>query len=218
PRRVRHARLPAAGRPDDRLWGRGGGLTARVLPADDPAAVAEAARLLRSGGVLAFPTETVYGLGADAFNPTAVARVFEVKARPSFDPLIVHVADADEVVRVARGNGAAGVDSRVALLAERFWPGPLTLVLPRQPAVPDLVGASPDAPRAGRGHPRAARSGAGHASGGGGTNRAPARARTAPPALRAAHPAAHPRRSRGPGARRYRPRGPPGHDRLTPRF
>ena len=93
---------------------------------------------------MAFPTETVYGLGADAFNPRAVARVFEVKARPSFDPLIVHVARAEEVVRVARGKGTGAADPRLALLAERFWPGPLTLVLPRQPAVPDLVTAGLD--------------------------------------------------------------------------
>ncbi len=99
---------------------------------------------MRSGGLVAFPTETVYGLGADAFNPAAVARVFEVKARPSFDPLIVHVAHPEEVVRVARGKGTRDVDPRITLFAERFWPGPLTLVLPRQPIVPDLVTAGLD--------------------------------------------------------------------------
>ena len=106
----------------------------RVLPAGDEASVAEAARVLRQGGLVAFPTETVYGLGADAFNPRAVARVFEVKARPAFDPLIVHLADAGERERVASTD-----DPRVPILAARFWPGPLTLVLPRRAEVPDLV-------------------------------------------------------------------------------
>jgi L-threonylcarbamoyladenylate synthase len=91
---------------------------------------------------VAFPTETVYGLGASAFDPRAVARVFEAKARPSFDPLIVHVARAGEVARLARVALREG--ARVALLAERFWPGPLTLVLPRQATVPDLVTAGLD--------------------------------------------------------------------------
>jgi L-threonylcarbamoyladenylate synthase len=86
--------------------------------------------------VVAFPTETVYGLGASVFDPRAVARVFEVKARPSFDPLIAHVADAEAVSRVA-----TTADPRVARLGARFWPGPLTLVLPRLPSVPDLVTA-----------------------------------------------------------------------------
>lgn len=106
-----------------------------VLPASDPAAVARAAEVLRGGGLVAFPTETVYGLGACAFDARAVARVFAAKARPSFDPLIVHVHDASELPRVA----AAGDDPRVARLAARFWPGPLTLVLHRRPEVPDIV-------------------------------------------------------------------------------
>jgi len=112
---------------------------ARVLSADSPGAIAEAARILRAGGVVAFPTETVYGLGADAMNPGAVARVFEVKARPSFDPLIVHLADAEELPRVART-----ADPRASLLAARFWPGPLTLVLPRREELPELVTAGLD--------------------------------------------------------------------------
>jgi L-threonylcarbamoyladenylate synthase len=109
-------------------------VSVRLLPAREPAAIAEAAAALRGGGLVAFPTETVYGLGADAFNPRAVARVFEVKARPSFDPLIVHLADAGDLARVSPTD-----DPRVAALAARFWPGPLTLVLPRRPEVPDLV-------------------------------------------------------------------------------
>jgi L-threonylcarbamoyladenylate synthase len=121
---------------------RGDRLTARVLPADDPEAIAEAARLLRSGGLVAFPTETVYGLGANAFDARAVARVFAAKARPSFDPLIVHLADAGDLGRVAADTGPGA--ATVSRLAERFWPGPLTLVLPRRPAVPDLVTAGLD--------------------------------------------------------------------------
>ena len=109
-------------------------MSCRILPAGDPAAIEEASLVLRRGGLVAFPTETVYGLGADAFNPRAVARVFEVKARPSFDPLIVHLADAADLPRVSTSG-----DPRVAVLAARFWPGPLTLVLPRNPRVPDLV-------------------------------------------------------------------------------
>src|SRR3990172_302230 len=102
-------------------------MTARVLPGDDPAAIAEAAALLRAGELVAFPTETVYGLGADALDPLAVARVFEAKDRPSFDPLIVHIAAVGELKRYADPGDL--VDPRVERLAARFWPGPLTLVL-----------------------------------------------------------------------------------------
>jgi L-threonylcarbamoyladenylate synthase len=114
-------------------------VSARVRPADDRGAIEEAVAVLRRGGLVAFPTETVYGLGADAFQPIAVARVFEVKARPSFDPLIVHLAEAGELERVSPTH-----DPRVAALAARFWPGPLTLVLPRRPELPDLVTAGLD--------------------------------------------------------------------------
>jgi L-threonylcarbamoyladenylate synthase len=114
-------------------------VSARVLPADRPASIAEAAAVLRDGGLVAFPTETVYGLGADATNPRAVLRVFEVKARPSFDPLIVHLDRAAALPRVA-----TGIDARVETLAARFWPGPLTLVLPRAPEIPDVVTAGLD--------------------------------------------------------------------------
>ena len=109
-------------------------MSARVLPAADPAAIAEAAAVIRRGGLVAFPTETVYGLGANAFDARAVARVFEAKARPSFDPLIVHLASAGELPRVA-----ATEDPRVPRLATRFWPGPLTLVLPRVAELPEIV-------------------------------------------------------------------------------
>jgi L-threonylcarbamoyladenylate synthase len=87
--------------------------------------IAGAARLLRDGGLVAFPTETVYGLGADATNDRAVARVFEAKGRPRFNPLISHVASVVEARALGRFDG------RAEKLAEAFWPGPLTLVLPR---------------------------------------------------------------------------------------
>jgi L-threonylcarbamoyladenylate synthase len=89
------------------------------------AAVARAARTLAAGGLVAFPTETVYGLGADATNGAAVARLYEAKGRPSFNPLIAHVADADAAHALARFPPAA------RRLARAFWPGPLTLVLPK---------------------------------------------------------------------------------------
>lgn len=87
--------------------------------------IAEAARLIRDGELVAFPTETVYGLGADATNERAVAKIFEAKGRPHFNPLISHVLDAAEAQRFVRWNDTA------EKLAARFWPGPLTLVLPR---------------------------------------------------------------------------------------
>src|SRR5271155_2687273 len=95
-----------------------------------------AAALLRGGGVVAFPTETVYGLGANAFDARAVARVFEIKGRPAFGPLIGPGLDLAMLARVARD-----VPPAAYALAEHFWPGPLTLVLHKQPAVPDLVTA-----------------------------------------------------------------------------
>ncbi len=111
----------------------------RVLPAGDPEAIAEAAALLRSGGLVAFPTETVYGLGANALDPAAVARVFAAKDRPSFDPLIVHLALAADLADHALADDAA--DPRVRRLAARFWPGPLTIVLRRQAHIPGIVTA-----------------------------------------------------------------------------
>lgn len=91
-----------------------------------PAAIAEAAALIRRGELVAFPTETVYGLGADATSDTAVAAVFAVKDRPRFNPLIVHVSDLDAA------EALATFDDRARFLAGKFWPGPLTLVLPRR--------------------------------------------------------------------------------------
>jgi len=99
-------------------------LTTRVLQADAQS-VAAAARVLAAGGLVAFPTETVYGLGADATNGRAVARLYEAKGRPAFNPLIAHVVDLKAAQALARFNPKA------ARLAKAFWPGPLTLVLPK---------------------------------------------------------------------------------------
>ncbi|MBX3442895.1 MAG: threonylcarbamoyl-AMP synthase [Planctomyces sp.] len=98
-----------------------------------------AAATLRRGGLVAFPTETVYGLGADALNAQAVARIFEAKGRPHFDPLIVHIADEQGLARIA-----ADCPDVARRLIGRFWPGPLTLVLRKRPEVPDLVTAGLD--------------------------------------------------------------------------
>jgi L-threonylcarbamoyladenylate synthase len=100
------------------------GPTTTILPAGD-AAVREAARLLGEGCLVAFPTETVYGLGADATNAIAVARIYQAKGRPAFNPLIAHVCDLDAARQVGR------FDATATRLAEAFWPGPLTLVVPK---------------------------------------------------------------------------------------
>ena len=117
-------------------------MSARTLPAIDPAAMAEAAAAIRAGELVAFPTETVYGLGANALDGVAVARIFEAKDRPRFDPLIVHLADPADLARYADPGDVA--DPRVVRLASRFWPGPLTLVLRKRSAIPDLVTAGLD--------------------------------------------------------------------------
>jgi L-threonylcarbamoyladenylate synthase len=98
--------------------------------------IARAAAILRDGGLVAFPTETVYGVGANALDERAVARVFEVKARPRFDPLIVHIAGLEWLPRLT-----AEFPPVAKQLADKFWPGPLTLVLPKTSTVPDLVTA-----------------------------------------------------------------------------
>jgi L-threonylcarbamoyladenylate synthase len=98
--------------------------------------IQKAAEVLRKGGLVAFPTETVYGLGADAANRIAVCRIFEVKKRPAFDPLIVHVADREQAMALW-----SEVPQSARALMEKFWPGPLTLVLPRSEKISDLVTA-----------------------------------------------------------------------------
>jgi L-threonylcarbamoyladenylate synthase len=109
------------------------------LPPDFKSAVDAAVRLLVAGDVVALPTETVYGLAADALNAEAVAKIFEAKERPTFDPLIVHLPHKKELETVAEVPEA--IAAVVKRLAERFWPGPLTMVLPKKPCVPDLVTA-----------------------------------------------------------------------------
>ena len=109
----------------------------RDLP--NPEILAHAADLLRAGRLVAFPTETVYGLGANALDAQAVARIYEAKGRPSYNPIIVHVAGITEAREVVREWS-----ERANALANAFWPGPMTLVLPRQPAVPDIVTAGLD--------------------------------------------------------------------------
>ena len=93
-----------------------------------------AAAILRDGGLLGIPTETVYGLGADGLNPEAVRRIFEAKGRPQDNPLILHIPDASWLERYC-----CGVPETAYVLAERFWPGPLTMILPRREIVPDAV-------------------------------------------------------------------------------
>jgi L-threonylcarbamoyladenylate synthase len=100
-------------------------------------AVAEAVALLENGGLVALPTETVYGLAADAFDAEAIAKVFEVKERPSFDPLIVHIGHKRDLDIVA--NIPEELDEIVDELVSTYWPGPLTLVLPKKEDVPELV-------------------------------------------------------------------------------
>jgi L-threonylcarbamoyladenylate synthase len=109
------------------------------LNAELPPDVLRAAAILREGGTVAFPTETVYGLGANALSPGAVGRIFAAKARPSWDPLIVHVPTYEDVLALVQMEGDLG--RRVDLLARALWPGPLTLLLPRRPHVPDEVTA-----------------------------------------------------------------------------
>jgi L-threonylcarbamoyladenylate synthase len=103
------------------------------------AEVARAAALLRAGELVAFPTETVYGLGADAANPAAIAKIFAAKGRPADHPLIVHLPDANHL-----GRWAADIPESARKLAAAFWPGPLTLILKRHPSVSDAITGGQD--------------------------------------------------------------------------
>ncbi|MFA4889454.1 MAG: L-threonylcarbamoyladenylate synthase [Candidatus Omnitrophota bacterium] len=96
--------------------------------------IIKAANIIKSGGLVAFPTETVYGLGADALNPVACAKIFQAKNRPLEDPLIVHIADKQDLFKVAREIYKITLD-----LIDAFWPGPLTVVLKKQEAIPDII-------------------------------------------------------------------------------
>jgi L-threonylcarbamoyladenylate synthase len=115
-------------------------LTTRILTVDplkpDPAPISEAAALIREGQLVAFPTETVYGLGANALDAEAVARIFEAKGRPSTDPVIVHIHSAEQLSDVT-----SAIPDLARVLMDAFWPGPLTLVLPRGPRIPPNVSA-----------------------------------------------------------------------------
>jgi L-threonylcarbamoyladenylate synthase len=116
-------------------------LITEILATDEPhalgAATGLAAKRLLAGDVVALPTETVYGLAANALDPAAVAKIFSVKERPAFDPLIVHVRNLDAVREIA--DVPSEIEDVVGKLANAFWPGPLTLLLPKKPVVPDLV-------------------------------------------------------------------------------
>ena len=98
--------------------------------------IKKAAEAIKSGEIIAFPTETVYGLGADGLNPTAVAKIFEAKNRPSFNPLILHIASVNQLYDLVNIES-----KKVEKLIAAFWPGPLTLVLPKKEIVPDIVTA-----------------------------------------------------------------------------
>ena len=111
-------------------------VTGAILSASDAESIRLAGRIITSGGLVAFPTETVYGLGCDAMNADAAAKVFEAKRRPHFDPLIVHIADLTQLEVVIGSLPVVG-----HRLIDAFWPGPLTLVLPKQPAIHDLITA-----------------------------------------------------------------------------
>lgn len=115
--------------------------TERLEPAGPfgAAGMVRAAEILRAGGTVAFPTETVYGLGANALNSSAVAKIFAAKMRPAWDPLIVHVENQQMLARVAAVP--AELHPKVQAIANAFWPGPLTILLPRTPEVPDAVTA-----------------------------------------------------------------------------
>ena len=102
-----------------------------LLPAEDPQTPALAADILRRGGLVAIPTETVYGLGADGLNPEAVDKIFAAKGRPGDNPLILHVTGPEQLPRFCHD-----IPDAAYLLAQRFWPGPLTMVLPANACVP----------------------------------------------------------------------------------
>ncbi len=111
------------------------------LRAEAPQDLSRAAHLLRSGHTVAFPTETVYGLGANALDPTAVQHIFSAKQRPRWDPLIVHIADPGQLPQIASFPLDPAAARTAMQLLNTFWPGPLTLLLPRTEAIPDAVTA-----------------------------------------------------------------------------
>lgn len=106
------------------------------LPADIQQQIQQAASVIRQSGVVVFPTETVYGLGANALDPVGAQKIYQIKGRPSNNPLIVHVANLDQLSQLT-----PGLSDQAKLVIKYFWPGPLTLILPKSPQVPDVVTA-----------------------------------------------------------------------------
>jgi L-threonylcarbamoyladenylate synthase len=106
------------------------------LSAENLAALKKAAQFIKNGETVVFPTETVYGLGADALNPKAVKKIFEAKGRPDDNPLIIHLSDEAEIETLV-----SDIPPKARVLMERFWPGPLTMVLKKSALVPDAVTA-----------------------------------------------------------------------------
>src|ERR1700737_5363589 len=106
---------------------------------DFPATVVAAVEILNGKGLVAIPTETVYGLAGNALEPEAVAKIFEAKERPTFDPLIVHIANSEWLRELTRPNPAG--ESLARTIIERFWRGPLTILFPKTELVPDIVTA-----------------------------------------------------------------------------
>jgi len=104
--------------------------------------IVQGAKILRDGGLVAFPTETVYGLGADAFNPCALAKIFDVKKRPHFDPLIIHISTIDSLYKIADFSEIKNdVKEKLFLLAENLWPGPLSIIVPKNKNIPGIATA-----------------------------------------------------------------------------
>jgi len=112
------------------------GVHTEILDGFTPAAIGRAVAALKKGEVVAFPTETVYGLGADAFNSIGVARIFEMKKRPRFDPLIIHIGHKEWLPSLTKD-----VPAQAQRLIDRFWPGPLTIILEKKSIIPDIVTA-----------------------------------------------------------------------------
>src|ERR671931_412380 len=117
-------------------------LVAILTAAQREKAVAHAVELLRKGELVALPTETVYGLAAEALNPIAVAKIFEAKERPRFDPLIVHLPNREWLEKIV--DVPVGDRQLIGKLADKFWPGPFTMVLPKREIVPGIVTAGLD--------------------------------------------------------------------------
>lgn len=109
----------------------------RLIPATQPDAIEQALRILRAGGLAAFPTDTVYGLGALAFDGPAVESIYAAKDRPVEKAIPILIADADDLDKVA-----VDIPPMARILAARFWPGPLTLVVPKQPTLPEAISAT----------------------------------------------------------------------------